>query len=164
MAVASLQEPFASKLGAFGPVLCRHDLFWYAILVFCAVPNTCDRVLLLVTLVLKAILGLFVKSCSRGGLEKRRNFAKGTSFEIIESHTEQDLLFKDLETYAKARGIEAAPAGKQARAMLEVGAEAAMAQVATLSMLALQDEDTTNTAHRPKVQRTRTTRKTANPK
>ena len=81
-AMASLQEPFASKLVAFSPVLCGHGLFWCAISVFCAVPDTCDRVLLLVTLVLcffrcsQSHLGLFVKSCSRGGLEKRRNLRK----------------------------------------------------------------------------------------
>ena len=40
--------------------------------------------------------------------------------------------------------------------MLEVVAEAAVAQVATQSMRALQDEDTTNTAHEDKVQRKNT--------
>ena len=78
----------------------------------------------------------------------------GTSLETIESQTQQDLLFNNLDKYAETRRSQAAPAGEQARAMLEVVAVAAMAQAATLSILTLQDEDTTDATHGAKVHRT----------
>ena len=64
------------------------------------------------------------------------------------------MLYKNLENYAETRRREGAPVGEQVRAMLEVVAEAAMAQTETQSMLALQDGDTTGTTRGAKVQRT----------
>ena len=74
--------------------------------------------------------------------------------ETIESQTQQELLYKGLENYAETRGSEAAPTEIHARAMLEAVAEAAIAQAATQWMLALQDEDTTDTTLQAKVQKT----------
>ena len=77
---------------------------------------------------------------------------KGTSLETIESRTQQELLCKSLENLAVTRRSEVAP-GDQARATLEVVAEAAMARAATQSIMALQDEDTIDTTRNTKVQR-----------
>ena len=82
------------------------------------------------------------------------SLVKGTPLETIEGQTQQELLYKNLENYVVTRGSEVALGVDQARAMLEVVAEAAKAQAATQSMLALQDEDTTDAVRRPKVQRT----------
>ena len=70
---------------------------------------------------------------------------KGTSLETIESQTQHEYLHTNLENYAESRRTEAAPVGKKGRAMLEAVGGAAVAQTATQSLLALQDEDTTDT-------------------
>ena len=79
--------------------------------------------------------------------------------ETIGSQTQGDLLYKGLETFAEARRNETDLIGERARTMLEVLAEAAMAQ-ATQSMLALQDEDTVDTTRNLRVRKLPKTRAT----
>ena len=76
---------------------------------------------------------------SRNQSEKTTSLVKGTSLETIESQTQQELLYEDLENSAVARNDD------PARTMLVQIAEAAVAQAATQSLLTLTDECMVNT-------------------